>query len=647
MISTTDPNGVARSFAYSPNGQLTSITTAAGTSTIGYSGADVVSIADPLGNVITRVVDSGGRLAGGSDALGNQTTLVVDAADEVVMSRDPLNAVTSMNYDSNGNRISLTDANGNAHAWQYDAMDRVIQHSDPLGRSETFSYNLTGHLNTHTDRKQQQTVLAYDALDRLSSETFADGSSKTFTHDAGNRLTQVTDSISGTIARTFDGLDHLTSEVTAQGTVSYTYDAAGRRLSMQVSGRPAVLYSYDAGGRITAVQQGPSTVAYAYDPANRRTGMTLPNGISAAYAYDAASRLTSLTYTAATGTVVGDLSYAYDPNGRRISAGGTLAHTKLPDQVTSAVYDSANQLVSWGGSTLTYDANGSVVADGQRTYTWSARGLLAAVSGSASISYDGLNRRIANSAATSFLYDGVNAVREVHSDATVSDVVSGPGMDDVAFRGDPGGVVSYLTDALGSTAALTGSDGAIQTEYTYEPFGATSASGVASLQTLQFTGRESEGNGLYYYRARYYSPVVARFISEDPIGFDGGINLYEYAGDAPSVSIDPLGYASWDKWYGYNNRDFQDWFHRHYKVPGDPDASQEEMEAAYEEWQNQRRPARDRKGERRNRRKDPDDQPDPLEPDTDPYQYQGLPIALGAAGALAEELWPLIPVLAF
>jgi RHS repeat-associated protein len=62
----------------------------------------------------------------------------------------------------------------------------------------------------------------------------------------------------------------------------------------------------------------------------------------------------------------------------------------------------------------------------------------------------------------------------------------------------------------------------VQSEYTYEPFGKTTATGVASTNAFKYTGCEDDGTGLYYYRARYYHPVLQRFMSEDLIGFVGG-----------------------------------------------------------------------------------------------------------------------------
>jgi len=80
----------------------------------------------------------------------------------------------------------------------------------------------------------------------------------------------------------------------------------------------------------------------------------------------------------------------------------------------------------------------------------------------------------------------------------------------------------------------------------YDSFGKlTSASGTI-LNSYRFTGRELDSEtGLYYYRARYYDPNVGRFISEDPIGFDGGANFYRYVDNRPNRFSDPFGLESY------------------------------------------------------------------------------------------------------
>ena len=64
---------------------------------------------------------------------------------------------------------------------------------------------------------------------------------------------------------------------------------------------------------------------------------------------------------------------------------------------------------------------------------------------------------------------------------------------------------------------MTDNAGTVQTEYTYEPFGNTTVSGASNSSSYQYTGRENDGTGLYYYRARYYHPGLQRFISEDQL----------------------------------------------------------------------------------------------------------------------------------
>ncbi|MHB8404398.1 MAG: RHS repeat-associated core domain-containing protein [Gammaproteobacteria bacterium] len=119
--------------------------------------------------------------------------------------------------------------------------------------------------------------------------------------------------------------------------------------------------------------------------------------------------------------------------------------------------------------------------------------------------------------------------------------LTGANIDETFSRTDSTGSYSYLTDNLGSTLALTTSAGAISTSYSYEPYGNTTQSGSTSSNSLQYTGRENDGDGLYYNRARYYSPSYGRFISEDPIGLLAGINEYAYVVNDPISMGDPLG----------------------------------------------------------------------------------------------------------
>src|SRR5262249_8800436 len=134
-----------------------------------------------------------------------------------------------------------------------------------------------------------------------------------------------------------------------------------------------------------------------------------------------------------------------------------------------------------------------------------------------------------------------NPVQELQGSTVTANILSG-GLDEVLLRTDSAGPRIFLVDAIGSTVALTDATAALQTQYTYDAFGKTSTSGPSSSSSFQFTGREADPTGLYYYRARYYNPTLGRFISEDPIGFAGGdSNLYAYVSNDPTNTTDPTG----------------------------------------------------------------------------------------------------------
>ena len=215
--------------------------------------------------------------------------------------------------------------------------------------------------------------------------------------------------------------------------------------------------------------------------------------------------------------------------------------------VTGNTFNAANEMTAFNGTPQTYDANGNLANDGTNTYSWDARNHLTAIVGPNTASFvygpDGRRTQKAiNGTSTQFLYDGLNPVQEIQNGALSANLITGLGIDEYFQRTDSAGARNYVTDILGSTLALTDSSGTTQTSYTYDPFGNTAATGQASSNPYQFTGRENDGTGLDYYRARYYDPRIARFISQDPMMFGPRVgNLYAYVQNNPSSRIDPEG----------------------------------------------------------------------------------------------------------
>jgi RHS repeat-associated protein len=541
-VTFADAMGDVINLAYNAAGQLISSTRHAGSSALttsyAYNGGVLSGVTDSLNRTTSIFNDALGRAITIQDPMGNQSHLAYDLLDDVVQVTDPLGHSVALGYDPNQNLLTSTDANNVVQTYTYDPRNRRHTYQDPSGKLATYNFDGMSNLTSQVDRKSQTTGVAYDALNRPTLVTYQDGSTITITWDAGNRATKFVDSINGTISRTYDLLDRLTQETTPQAQIGYTYDAANRRQTMTVSGQATTNYTFDNANRLTQIAQGTVTVGFGYDTASRRTSVTLPNGIIGTYNFDAADELTAITYASGS-TQVGNVTYGYDLDGRRTSAGGTLAGFVAPSAVAS-VYNGVNRLTSYGGTALTYDADGNLTAYGSTTYTWNARNQLTATSsGSATIAYDALGRRVSETVGgktTTTVYDGFNVATQAGTPVIGSDRI-----DEIWARLDStSATTSFLRDGINSAVALTNNAGAVSGSYAYSPYGTSQGSG-STTTSQQYTGRDNDGTGLYYYRARYYSPQLGRFVSEDPLGLGGGTNFYAYAGGNPISNIDPSG----------------------------------------------------------------------------------------------------------
>jgi RHS repeat-associated protein len=579
LAEVTDPLGHGPSFDYDARGALVTITDArneewtlvpniAGQpvsftnpleneTTFEYTLGEVIAVTDPDDGTYGLFNDSAGRLVSVTDPLGGASRFGYDAADGLISITDPAGEQATLERDENGNITSVTDAKLQETHFTYDSMDRVATREDPLEEVESYEYDDNGNLIELTDREGQVTTLAYDELNRLTFAGFGTTgppespsyeSTIELTYDNGNRLTEADDSEFGTITREYDELDRLAEEETPDGAVAYSYDDASRRETMTVEGEIEVEYDYDNADRLTSVTRGAVSAVLAYDDASRLESLTLPNGIAQLYEYDPSSKLAAIIYEEDS-SPIGELIYGYDPVGLQTSMGGSYARTDLPSAVASTDYDAGNRLTEWGAQSFTYDDNGNMTGDGTKAYTWNARDQLASLSGggtTASFEYDPFGRRTAftlNSNEIRYLHDRRNVVQELVSGTPTADLLSGLGIDELVAVIESGGPLNALTDPLGSTIALADDTGAIEAEYTYEPFGKATQSGTESVP-YQYTGRENDQTGLQYNRARYYRPELGRFISEDPLGFAGGdVNLYAYAFNSPLAFRDPTGNA--------------------------------------------------------------------------------------------------------
>jgi RHS repeat-associated protein len=406
----------------------------------------------------------------------------------------------------------------------------VQQVSDPTG-TYGFSYDNMGRLigtsvqYSYLPGFNFQNAYTYDAASNRTSLTAPDGSISTYGYDTLNRMNGLANSWAGSFGFSYDALSRRTQLTRPNGiNTNYGYDSMSHLLS--------VLH-----------QTGTNTLdgaSYTYDPAGNRTAKTNDlNAVTSNYGYDALYQLTQVTQGASTTE-----TYSYDTVGNRLSSSG----------VPSYSYNSSNELTSSSAGSYTYDANGNTLGDGSKTYSWNFENQLTSVTlpgsgGTVSFRYDPFGRRIQKSSAlgtTNFLYDGPNLMEEVDQSGNVLARYSGgPWIDETLSQLQSAASSYYEQDGLGSVTSLSNAAGALANTYTYDAFGTLTASTGTLTNPFQFTGREFDAEtGLRYYRFRYFDPTIGRFISEDPIGFDGGINFYQYVQNNPSLLIDPFGLSS-------------------------------------------------------------------------------------------------------
>jgi RHS repeat-associated protein len=255
------------------------------------------------------------------------------------------------------------------------------------------------------------------------------------------------------------------------------------------------------------------------------------------YDYDKLYQLVNVDYSGGSGMTIG-----YDKLGNRTSTvnGATVTYDS----------NSLNQYTQINGEAYTYDDNGNMTHNGVENfnYAYDCQNRLTTVTGVAWYRYDYLGRRIKKpygSGHIRYVYDGEQVAAEYsNTGALLRKFVYGPGIDEPVCMIDvehSNAVYYYHFDGLGNVVALATSGGTILEKYSYDVFGTPNTTSSVGNPYF-FTGRAYDSNvKLYYYRARFYSPALGRFLQPDPVGYEAGLNLYTYCGNNAVNWIDPMG----------------------------------------------------------------------------------------------------------
>jgi RHS repeat-associated protein len=445
-------------------------------------------------------------------------------------------------YDAAGNRLTLRTRKADTITWTYDTLSRMrtkaVSGTPALGLV-TFDFNL----------KNEQISVSSPASGSIPAH------STSYDYDAAGRRQFEDNFINGTTRR-----------------VAYQYNGPLRSRTTWPDGY-FVHYAYDAKNRMQYARENSTTANelafYQYDQLSRRNNLRYA-GVATntiGYTYEPDGNLDVLTNVLNTATVTLDYGYNNSGQARTIVANDDFF---LPPPATSVstayTPDKLNRYGAVGADPVpTYDLNGNLLTWGptatRSTYTYDAENRLrtAAVGGgsSSAYDYDALGRRLSKTVgatSTYYLLDGDEEIAEYSSSGTVlRRYITGTAIDDRIATTEDGAVSNpvktyYHVNHQGSVIAMTNSAGSATgcstncQRMSYDEYGNLGAGSVATGQPFRYTGRRFDAeSGLYYYRARYYTPVLGRFLSVDPIGYKDDVNLYAYVYNDPTNRTDPTG----------------------------------------------------------------------------------------------------------
>jgi RHS repeat-associated protein len=534
---------------------------------------------DPDDNIVRRTDENGSVMNYQLDALNRRTACTITRAPGVV-------GTTAVTYEYDGlSRVTrATDNNEPGEAsddstitFAYDSLNRIIEETQQIGalpaKAISSAWRASNLRVGCTYPNGRELEMTYDRLDRLDQiadngqRTMGNGPIADYVYIGVGRVLQRAYPINGT-RMTF---------LNDAGTADVGYDGLRRPVQLRhLRGNNSLVVGF----------------GHTYDRMNNKRieGKQHAPGDSELYRYDSAYRLVQFERGSLNGNndaIV--VSSANVPLHGQWRLDG-LGNWQQVDAETRQ-HSSFNEIMvrtGAGTTTMQHDDNGNETDSGTLLFRWDHRNRLRTVTRKAdgarlaAYTYDAVGRRIrkvvtnsgALNGATNFHLDGRQVIEERDgTDDVVQQYVYGIDIDeplvlDRNLDGDDSAVgtgdqrLFFHSNSLGSVLALTDSTGASVEGYQYDAYGHQTVFGPGPNGVVDFgsddlvttggasqvsnpylfTGRRHDPEtGLYYYRRRYFSPMLGRFLSRDNLKYTDGLNLYQYVQSRPTISVDPLG----------------------------------------------------------------------------------------------------------
>ena len=550
--------------------------------------------------------DARGRITGIQDGNQNQTGYHMDPWGRVHQIETAEGGKENFAYDYAGHITSTTDANGGVITYRYNSQGKVCEIIDQEGNSETFRYDREGRRIFHEDRIGNQVRTTYNVdgrpvLERACDHMGENEVSRSWEYDG---IGNVKKAVAGGFCYTYEYRPDgklIKKSSSGRTLISCTYHADKSLKSLtDVSGK-TVHYGYDSLGRLERIcdDNGDEIVRYGHTAGGKLKEIRHGNGMHTIYEYDTDDNIIRLTLKNEEGIVFSDFRYEYDWNGNRVLKSGSSilpGEENIKEQVIRYQYDSMDRLIEekYDGKPVKYiyDRCGNrlvkVDSDGKEEYNYNRKNqLISHKKGTESVEYrydlqgnileevdgrgkteyyynafnqqtfvlmkDGgaqenwydaefLRAEVAeNGCRSRFLYYNGELLAESELNDTVRNrYILGYG---VAASWQKEGYHSYHLDEQNSTAYITDSGRRIENSYQYDAFGVIREKNENVYNRILYTGQQyDQVTGQHYLRARYYNPVLGRFLQEDVYRGDG-LNLYVYCENNSVIYYDPSGYG--------------------------------------------------------------------------------------------------------